>query len=209
MLHLGLTGGLASGKSFVGHALAELGCFLIEADVLGRQVLEQGGATYDAVVAAFGPEIVDADGPSEGMINRRRLAAIVFADHPDAQRQLARLNAIVHPPVKVRERDLAADFAREHPDGIAVTEAAILVETGSYKDYAHLIVAVCRPEQQIERAMHRDGVSREEVLNRLRRQMPLEDKVKYADFVIDTSGTKENTLQQVRTVYEELRRLNP
>jgi dephospho-CoA kinase len=205
MLHLGLTGGLASGKSFVGHALAELGCFLIEADVLGRQVLEQGGATYDAVVAAFGSQILKPDGE----IDRRRLAAIVFADHPDAQRQLARLNAIVHPPVKVRERDLAADFAREHPDGIAVTEAAILVETGSYKDYAHLIVAVCRPEQQIERAMHRDGVSREEVLNRLRRQMPLEDKVKYADFVIDTSGTKENTLQQVRTVYEELRRLNP
>jgi dephospho-CoA kinase len=209
MLHVGLTGGLASGKSFVGHSLAELGCFLIEADVLGRQVLEQGGATYDAVVAAFGPQIVDADGPSQGKINRKRLAAIVFADDDDAKRQLTRLNAIVHPPVKVRERDLAAEFAREHPDGIAVTEAAILVETGSYKDYARLIVAVCRPEQQIERAMHRDGVSREEVLNRLRRQMPLEDKVKYADFVIDTSGSKENTLQQVRIVYEELRRLNP
>lgn len=205
MLHVGLTGGLASGKSFVGHALAELGCFLIEADVLGRQVLEQGGATYDAVVAAFGSQILKPDGE----IDRRRLAAIVFADHPDAQQQLARLNAIVHPPVKIRERDLAAEFAREHPDGIAVTEAAILVETGSYKDYARLIVAVCRPEQQIERAMHRDGVSREEVLNRLRRQMPLEDKVKYADFVIDTSGSKENTLQQVRTVHEELRRLNP
>ena len=200
MLHVGLTGGLASGKSFVGRSLEEMGCLLIQADELGRQVMDQGGETYQAVVAAFGKEILD---PS-GAINRRRLAAIVF---PDPQ-QLARLNALVHPHVKAREKGLVAEFAREHPDGIAVTEAAILVETGTYKDYDRLIVAVCRPEQQIERATERSGASREEVLNRLRRQMPLEDKVKYADFVIDTSGSKENTLLQTRTVYEALRRLN-
>jgi len=200
MLRVGLTGGLASGKSFVGRALSDLGCLLIQADMLGRQVLEQGGETYEAVVKTFGNQIVDPD----GRINRRRLAKIVFSD-PE---QLAKLNALVHPRVKERERDLVAEFAREHPDGIAVTEAAILVETGSYKDYDRLIVAVCRPEQQIERSMERDGVSREEVLNRLSRQMPLEEKVKHADFIIDTSGTKEDTLQQVRTVYESLRRLN-
>lgn len=205
MLHVGLTGGLASGKSLVGRALEDLGCFLIEADELGRQVIDQGGETYEAVVAAFGKEILNPD----GSINRRRLAKIVFADHPDAPQQLARLNALVHPPVKVREKVLVAEFAREHPDGIAVTEAAILVETGSYKDYDRLIVAVCRPEQQIERAMERDGASREEVLNRLRRQMPLDDKMKYADFVIDTSGSKENTILQTRTVHDALRRLNP
>ena len=205
MLRVGLTGGLASGKSLVGRALADLGCYVIEADVLGRQVLEQGGETYNAVIAAFGKEILDPD----GKINRRRLAAIVFADNADAQQQLAKLNALVHPPVKLRERDLANEFASSHPDGIVVTEAAILVETGSYKDYDRLIVAVCRPEQQIQRSMERDGVSREEVLRRLRRQMPLEEKVKYADFIIDTSGSKEATLQQVRTVYEALRRVNP
>jgi dephospho-CoA kinase len=205
MLRVGLTGGLASGKSLVGRALADLGCYVIEADVLGRQVLEQGGETYDAVIAAFGKEILEPD----GKINRRRLAAIVFADNADAQQQLAKLNALVHPHVKLRERDLANEYAREHPDGIVVTEAAILVETGSYKEYDRLIVAVCRPEQQIERSMERDGVSREEVLRRLRRQMPLEEKVKYADFIIDTSGSKEDTLQQVRTVYEALRRVDP
>lgn len=205
MLRVGLTGGLASGKSLVGRALADLGCYVIEADVLGRRVLEQGGETYDAVIAAFGKEILDPD----GKINRRRLAAIVFADSADAQQQLAKLNALVHPPVKLRERDLADEFTSSHPDGIVVTEAAILVETGSYKDYDRLIVAVCRPEQQIERSMERDGVSREEVLRRLRRQMPLEEKVKYADFIIDTSGSKEDTLQQVRTVYEALQRVNP
>jgi len=201
MLRVGLTGGLASGKSFVGRALADLGCFLIQADLLGRQVLEQGGETYEQVVKTFGNQILDPD----GKINRRRLAKIVFSD-PE---QLAKLNALVHPRVKERERDLADEFAREHPDGIAVTEAAILVETGSYRDYDRLIVAFCRPEQQIERSMERDGVSREEVLNRLSRQMPLEEKVKHADFIIDTSGSKENTLQQVRTVYEALRKLNP
>jgi dephospho-CoA kinase len=198
---VGLTGGLASGKSFVGRSLGDLGCLLIQADVLGRQVLEQGGETYEAVVATFGNQILDPD----GKINRRRLARMVFSD----SEQLAKLNALVHPPVKERERDLVAEFAREHPDGIAVTEAAILVETGSYKDYDRLIVAICGPEQQIERSMERDGVSREEVLNRLRRQMPLEEKVKHADFIIDTSGSKENTLQQVRTVYQSLRELNP
>jgi dephospho-CoA kinase len=201
MLSVGLTGGLASGKSFVGRSLAGLGCFLIQADELGHQVIEPGGEAYNAVVARFGREILNPD----GRIDRRRLAARVFAN-PE---ELAKLNALVHPPVKAREQALAAGFAREQPNGIAVTEAAILVETGSYTDYNRLIVAFCRPEQQIERAMERDGVSREEVLNRLSRQMPLEDKVKYADFVIDTSGSKENTLQQVRTVYEALRRLNP
>jgi dephospho-CoA kinase len=201
MLHVGLTGGLASGKSFVGRTLADLGCFLIQADELGHQVIEPGGEAYDAVVALFGRDILNPD----ARIDRRRLAALVFAD----AEKLARLNALVHPPVKARERALAEGFAREHPDGIAVTEAAILVETGSYRNYARLIVAVCRPEQQVARAMERDGVSREEVLDRLRRQMPLEDKVKHAHFVIDTSGSKDNTIQQVRTVYEALRRLNP
>jgi len=201
MIHVGLTGGLASGKSFVGRSLADLGCFLIQADELGHQVIEPGGEAYAGVVALFGEEILNA----EGKIDRRRLAALVFSD-PEL---LAKLNALVHPPVRARERALAAEFARKHPDGIAVTEAAILVETGSYKDYDRLIVAVCRPEQQVARAMERDGVSRQEVLNRLSRQMPLEDKVKHADFVIYTSGSKGNTLQQVQTVYESLRGMNP
>jgi len=98
-------------------------------------------------------------------------------------------------------------FAQHEPDGIAVSEAAILIETGSYRNYDRLIVAKCGEQQQIERAMERDHLSREEVLARLCRQMPLEQKVKYADYVIDTSGDKHSTLEQTRAVYEELRRL--
>jgi dephospho-CoA kinase len=197
MLRVGLTGGLASGKSFVGRALADLGCLLIQADELGRQVEEPGGEAYDGIVKEFGKDILTP----QGAIDRRRLAALVFHD-PE---RLKRLSALVHPAVKARERQLQEDFARRHPGGIAVTEAAILVETETYREYDKLIVAVCRPEQQIERAMSRDGLTREEVMDRVRRQMPLDEKRKHADFVIDTSGSKEDTLAQTRAVYNSLR----
>ena len=201
MLRVGLTGGLASGKSFVGRALADLGCLLIRADELGHQVLEPAGEAYDGAVREFGPGILNAD----GTIDRRKLAALVFHDPA----QLAKLNALVHPPVQARERRLMDEYAAAHPRGIAVVEAAILVETGSYRDYAKLIVAVCGEEQQIERAMSRDGMTREQVLDRLSRQMPLAEKIKYADYVIDTSGAKENTLAQTRAVHQALLALNP
>jgi dephospho-CoA kinase len=103
------------------------------------------------------------------------------------------------------EEQLAAGFALRDPDGIVVVAAAILIETGRYRCFQKVILAVCRPEQQIERAMHRDGLSREEVLARLARQLPLEEKRKHADYIIDTSGTKEETLQQVRDTYNLLR----
>jgi dephospho-CoA kinase len=196
MLRIGLTGGLASGKSFVGHALAEMGCFLIEADDLGHQVMAQGAAAYDAILTEFGPAILQ----ESGEIDRRKLGAIVF-EKPDL---LAKLNAIVHPAVRALGRHIEESF---DPGGILVYEAAILVETGSFRDFDRLIVASCTEEQQIARAVLRDHLTREEVLHRLRRQMPLEEKVKYADYVIDTSGTKEHTLHQTRTVYASLRRL--
>ncbi|HEY1755625.1 MAG TPA: dephospho-CoA kinase [Bryobacteraceae bacterium] len=200
MLLVGLTGGLASGKSFVGRALAELGCLLIKADELGRQVEEPGGEAYDGVVREFGPEILNPD----GSLNRRSLAGIVFHD-PE---RLKRLNALIHPHVADRRRKLEEEFACMHPHGIAVTEAAILIETGSYREFDRLIVAVCPPALQVERAMARDHLTREEVLDRMRQQMPLDEKVKFADYVIDTSGPKEETLAQTRAVYESLRSLS-
>ncbi len=200
MLRVGLTGGLASGKSFVGKALADLGCLVIKADDLGHEVQRPGGEAYDAIVQEFGREILNP----EGAIDRRKLAALVF-HNPE---RLETLNGIIHPLVRLKRLKMEEEFARQHPDGIAVTEAAILVETGSYREFDKLIVAICRPEQQIERAMSRDHLSRQEVLDRMKRQMPLEEKVKYADYVIDTSGPKEDTLAQTRAVYETLRSLN-
>jgi dephospho-CoA kinase len=201
MLRIGLTGGLASGKSFVGRALAEMGCQLIEADSLGHQVMAKGAEAYPAILQEFGPEILN----DQHEIDRRKLGALVFAD-PE---RLKKLNAIVHPAVRARSVSLTEALAQRDPHGIIVYEAAILVETGSFRDYNRLIVASCTEEQQIERAVARDHLTREEVQNRLRRQMPLEEKVKYADYVIDTSGTKEHTLDQTRTVYASLRSLEP
>jgi dephospho-CoA kinase len=199
MLNVGLTGGLASGKSVVGRQLEQLGCRVIRMDDLGHEVLKQGGEAYASVVAAFGPAILDPD----GAINRRRLGQMVFGDPA----QLARLNALVHPAIHARAAVLKREFSEGHPDGILVTEAAILIESGSYKDFDRLIVAACAPEQQIERALARGGLTRAEVLERMNRQLPIAEKKAYADFVVDTSGTEESTREQARAVYAQLRSL--
>jgi dephospho-CoA kinase len=198
MLRVGLTGGMASGKSFVGRALANCGCFLIQADDLGHAVLAPGGEAYEAVIRELGAEVLP-----DAQIDRRKLAARVFSD----RQALERLNALVHPPVIAREEKMIAEFAAREPKGIAVVEGAILIETGSYKRFDRLIVVSCREEQQVERAMRRDGVTEAEVRARLSRQMPLAEKRKVANFVIDTSGEKEDTLRQTCTVYAELRRI--
>lgn len=199
MLKVGLTGGLACGKTFVGEGLANLGCHLIQADQLGHEVLAPGGEAYHAVVREFGEAILRED----GTIDRRRLAAEVFGK-PE---RLAVLNGIVHPPVVRREEEIMERIAETDPGGIAVVEAAILIETGSYRRFDRLILVTCDEEQQIARAMKRDDAARDDVLARVRRQMPLAEKRKFADYVIDTSGPKEETLRLIREVYEDLRRI--
>ena len=196
MLRVGLTGGLASGKSFVGQALADLGCHLIQADELGHQVLMPGAEAYAPVVREFGPGGLAPD----GTIDRSLLAAEVF-EKPE---RLAKLNSMVHPSVIRREEEMLKEIEARDPAGIAVMEAAILIETGSYRRFDKIVLAVARPEQQVERAMAR-GLSREKALARIERQMPLEEKRKHADYVIDTSGQKEDTLRQVGEVYRALR----
>jgi dephospho-CoA kinase len=199
MLTVGLTGGLASGKSFVSAALAELGCHVLHADAVGHEVLEPGGEAYQPVIAEFGAEILN----EEGAIDRRRLAAIVFS----APERLARLNSLVHPAVFRREDEFIRGIGAREPDAIVVVEAAILVETGSYRRFDRLVVAVCDRETQIRRAMKRDRLTPEEVEARLSRQLPAEELRKVADYVIDTSGTKENTLAQVLELHRALRSL--
>jgi dephospho-CoA kinase len=197
MLKVGLTGGLASGKSFVGQALADLGCHLIQADEIGHQVLAREGEAFDPVVAEFGPGILAPD----GSIDRQRLAAEVFT-RPE---RLAALTRLVHPPIIRREIELTAQIAAREPGAIVVVEAAVMLEAGSHTRYDKLILAVCSQAQQVERAMLRDRISREKALARIGRQMPLEEKLKFADYVIDTSGGKAETLRQVREVYHLLR----
>jgi dephospho-CoA kinase len=152
------------------------------------------------VVNEFGEEILDQD----RHIVRRKLGALVW-DKPE---RLAKLNSIVHPVVIAREEAIIAKTARQDPAAIVVVESAILVETGSYRRFDRLIVVVCTVEQQVERAMKRSAYSKQEVLARLSRQLPLEEKVRVADYVIDTSGPKEQTLEQVKSVYNSLRSLS-
>jgi dephospho-CoA kinase len=204
MLKVGLSGGIACGKSFVGEALASYGCFVIQADEIGHQVLAPDGEAYADVVREFGREILTANGSGDSReIDRSRLAALAFGDAG----RLARLNAIVHPAVIRREEALTAEFFARQPNGIVVVEAAILIETGSYRRFDKLILVFCAQGQQIERAMRREGSVEADIRARIGRQMPFDEKRKYADFVIDTSGTKEDTLLQTRTVYKELRRM--
>lgn len=199
MLKVGLTGGLACGKTFVGEALAALGCHVLQADQLGHAVLLPGGEAYDGVVREFGTGILN----SSGEIDRRALAEQVFGN-PE---RLALLNSLVHPPVQRQEEAWLMQVRSGDPYAIAVIEAAILIEVGSHTRFDKLIVVTCEEEQQIERSMKRDGIAREQVSARLSRQMPLSEKRKFADFVIDTSGTKEETLRQTHAAYESLRRI--
>lgn len=199
MLRVGLTGGLASGKTFVGEELRRLGCHLIQADRLGHEVLAPEGEAHAAVVEFFGTGILDA----EGRIDRKKLAAEVFSN----PQQLAVLNGLVHPPVRKRAQEIADRYAESDPRAIVVMEAAILIETGGYQRFDSLVLVVCSEEQQIERAIGRDGLTREEAKARLSRQMPLTQKRNYADYVIDNSGTREETIRQTQAVYDSMRRL--
>ena len=199
MLKVGLTGGYATGKTFVATEFERLGCHLILADQLGHVALQPGGEAYTPAVAVFGPEILLPD----SSVNRKKLASIVF----NSPELLAKLNAIVHPAVFRLEEKMLAAFAQQDPHGIAILEAAILIETGRYAQCDKLIVTACDRETQIARGMKRDGIAREEVVARLSRQLSLEEKKRYADFVIDTSGTKEETVRQVEKAFNELKPL--
>jgi dephospho-CoA kinase len=199
MLIVGLTGGMACGKSFVAEALGELGCHVIEADEVGREAMQPGGEAYAPVMAAFGPEIAD----DRGCIDRAKLAERVFGDPV----QLERLNAIVHPAVRQHARRRFREIGASDPHAVVIYVVAILIESGAWREVDKIVVVNCARTQQIERAMHRPGAAEANVRARLESQMPLEQKRAFADYVIDTSGTKEDTLRQTKVVYDDVRRL--
>ena len=197
MLRVGLTGGLASGKSFAAAEFARLGCAVLEADRLGHQILADDVGARAEVVAEFGTGVL---GPG-GAIDRQALAAIVFADTG----RLEQLNAIIHPRVFERIEGFFKAVDRRATDLVAMVEAAIMIESGSYKRYQRLVLASCPRDVQIERFVRRDGGTRADAESRIDRQMPLAEKRRYAHFVIDTGGTEEQTIRQVGEIYEKLR----
>ncbi|HZI50572.1 MAG TPA: dephospho-CoA kinase [Terriglobia bacterium] len=197
MLRVGLTGGIASGKSTVGRMLGELGCKVIDSDRITRQLFEPGSSVNAEVATTFGPRVVASD----GSIDRAVLAELVFDNNELRQK----LNSIVHPAIKQRQNEFLAQAGSADPRAIGIVEAALIVEVGTYRDYDKLIVVTCSPKVQRERLRARSGLSPEQIESRIASQMPMEEKVKVADFVIDNSGDIGSTRQQVEEVYRQLR----
>lgn len=201
MLKVGLTGGIATGKSFVLGVLKELGCEVLDSDQTAREVVEPGQPAFEEIVAYFGEQVVADD----GRLDRAKLGAIVFTDA--AKRE--KLNSIVHPKVYEAQARWLVEIERQNQQAIAIIDAALLVETGSYRRFDKLVVVYCEPEIQLERLMARNVLSREEATTRISSQMPSAEKLKFADFAINTSLGFEDTRRQVESLYEQLRELQP
>jgi dephospho-CoA kinase len=199
MLRVGLTGGVACGKSTVGRLLAQRGAHFLRADTLAHQLYEPGAPAYEGVVRAFGPEILNPD----GTVNRAELANRAFPD------RIGELNAIVHPAVIEAQNRWMSEVEQADPNGIAVVEAALLIEAGAHKDFDKVIVVTCPFEQKVERYAKRAGVSSEvaqrEVERRAAAQFSDEEKGRSGDFVVDNSGALTETERQVEEVWGKLK----
>ncbi|HEV7684710.1 MAG TPA: dephospho-CoA kinase [Pyrinomonadaceae bacterium] len=196
MLRVGLTGSIAVGKSFVSTVLVELGCHVLDADETAREVVEPGSPGLQKVVDEFGSEVLQA----HGALDRAKLGALVFADAS----KRATLNSILHPYIIAKQDERLREWETLDPNGIAIVDAALMIESGGYKRFDKLIVVHCREDVQIERLMTRSNLTRAEAEKRIAAQMPQAEKRKFADYLIDTSAgfatARENTL----AVYEQL-----
>jgi dephospho-CoA kinase len=199
MLKVGLTGSIAVGKSYVLSVLAELGCVTFDADRIAHLVMEPGRPAYDDILREFGKSVLAAD----GSIDRKKLGAIVFAD--EARRK--RLNEIVHPRVIEEQNRLLSEAETRDPNGIAVIDAALMIESGGYKRFDKLIVVYCDRSTQVERLMRRANITREGAEQRLAAQMTSEEKLRYADYRINTAGTFDETRRAVIAVHTDLLRV--
>ncbi len=180
MLKIGLTGGIATGKSYVVSVLRELGCEVIDADALAHEVIEPGRPAFDEIVGHFGKDVVGDD----GKIDRVKLGAIVFSD----KSQREKLNSIVHPRVYEAQLKWFAELESRNPEAIAVVDAALMIETGSYRRFDKVVVVYCEPDLQRERLMLRNNLTLEQAQARISAQMPSDEKLKFADYSINTSS---------------------
>ena len=177
----------------------DLGAHIIDADHVGHEVIEPSHAAYQEILEHFGKEILDPG----GRINRKKLGPQVFAD----PQQLRLLNAIVHPRIIARVQELAGEQLTCNPHTVVIIDAALIFESGISGALRKVIVAWCRPEQQLERLLAKTGISREEAERRIQAQMSVEEKRRRADYVIDCSGSLEESRAQARAIYLELMRM--
>lgn len=195
----GLTGGVACGKSTVAQMFARLGARIVDADHIAHELLRRPHPAYADVIRAFGESILDA----EGEIDRKRLGKIIFADPNEREK----LNAILHPKIIARQEELAAQYHQENPGAVIMVDAALIYEAGVEGRFSKILVAWCRPEQQVERLMTKAGITRAEAEARIAAQMPVEEKRRRADFLIDCSGVLESVRAQVAAIYPQLQKL--
>jgi dephospho-CoA kinase len=206
MLKVGLTGGIAAGKSVVGEMFVGLGAHLVQADRIAHELMRPGEAVYNEVVRHFGREILNRD----LSINRAKLAEAAFgSDESNRASRVQDLNRIVHPAVIRSQEEWMHAVALQDPKGVAIVEAALLLEAGAGKRFDRLIVVTCTAEQRVVRFAARQKIdletARSEVVRRMAAQLPDEEKIKAADFVIDNSGSLEGTREEVHSIWNRLR----
>ena len=206
MLRVGLTGGIASGKSVVGEMFVALGAHLVQADRIAHSLMQPGEAVYNEVVRNFGREILNSD----GSINRARLAEAAFGSDGEGSRpsRIAELNRIVHPAVLRSQDEWMRAIGEQDAHAVAIVEAALILEVGGRNHFDRLIVVTCSEEQRVARFATRQKLgseaARAEVQRRMAAQLPDEEKIKVADFVIDNSGSFHRTRDQVQEVWNNL-----
>lgn len=200
MLKVGLTGSIAVGKSFVCKVFAELGAHVLDADLTAREVVEPGTFGLQEIVKAFGSKVLQPSGD----LDRTKLGNLVFAS--EEKRQL--LNAIIHPLVHEKQFNWLATKETEDPNGIAIVDAALMIESGGYRRFDKIIVVWCNPDIQLKRLMLRNNLSEDEAKKRINSQMPQVEKKRFADYLIDTSEGFEATRERTEQVFGELSKLS-
>jgi len=200
MVRVGLTGGIACGKTTVSEMFSRLGTHIICADKIAHELYRPGEPVYQQLIKRFGDQIVKPDGE----IDRARLASAAFDEG-----RVEELNKVVHPAVVRRQEQLTYEISEHQPHAVIMVEAALIFEAGVKGRFSKMVVVTCRPEQKIERYASRavidEADARAEVERRSKAQLPDEEKIKRADYVIDNSGTLERTRQQVERIYAELK----
>jgi dephospho-CoA kinase len=199
MIVVGLTGGLATGKSSVARLFQDCGGIVIDADVLAREAVEPGRPAWRDIVRVFGKKVLQPD----RALDRRTLGRIVFG----SRAKLKQLNAIVHPRVAREQNRLTREIVSKEPDAVIIYDAPVLIEAGAHKRMNKIIVVAADQATQIKRLCNRSHFSRAEALRRIRSQLPLAQKVKLADYVIDGTLSFEQTKNEVQRIYAELQRL--
>ena len=198
-LLVGLTGGIASGKSTACRFFRELGAHIVDADQVSRDLVKPFSPAWKEIVEAFGPEILEENNE----IDRAKLADIIFS-HAEKR---GILEGIIHPGIADEISRRVEDLKRRDPDGVIIVDAALMIEVGRHEDYERLLVVYTDEETQARRLMERDLLGKAEAYSRIEAQMPLAGKIEYADYIIDNNGSSENTRKEVERVFLELLKL--